>query len=106
MFGGIIFGLTGYLIGRFWFRFRSNPLDTVAVVLPLGASIQSVGCFFAGCCFGNPSDFPWAVRYPVNTLPHYNQFENGLIAILTFIPFLFIRSSFMKYLEVFLQFSW
>jgi prolipoprotein diacylglyceryltransferase len=79
IFGGLILGFIGYLIGKYWFRFRYHVLDTVAIALPLSASIQKIGCFFAGCCFGTPSALPWAVKYPVSTLPHYNHFQGGLI---------------------------
>jgi prolipoprotein diacylglyceryltransferase len=80
IFGGLILGLTGYLIARFWFRFRYDVPDTLAVALPLCASIQKIGCFFTGCCFGTPSALPWAVKYPVMTLPHYTHFQQGLIS--------------------------
>jgi len=88
IFGGLILGFIGYLMGRYWFRFRYNVLDTVAIALPLAASIQKIGCFFAGCCFGTPSVVPWAVSFPVSTLPHYHHFQSGLIthADLTSLP--------------------
>ena len=79
LIGGLILGFAGYLIAGFWFRFRYNALDTVAVALPLSVSIQKIGCFFAGCCFGKPSTLPWSVKYPVLTLPHYHHFQAGLI---------------------------
>lgn len=79
LLGGLLLGFAGYLVGRSWFRFRNNALDAMAVALPFCVAIQKIGCFFAGCCFGNPSTLPWAVKYPVMTLPHYHHFQTGLI---------------------------
>jgi phosphatidylglycerol:prolipoprotein diacylglycerol transferase len=41
--------------------------DTFAPSMALGTAIGRVGCFFAGCCTGTPSDLPWAHdgRHPV-----------------------------------------
>lgn len=79
MFGGLAMGVAAYLIVSRIMRFRHNPWDTVAYAFPAAVAVQSVGCFFYGCCFGTPSGLPWAVSYPVMSLAHYNQFESGLI---------------------------
>lgn len=36
--------------------------DVYAIALPLGAGIGRIGCFFAGCCFGAPTNLPFAVH--------------------------------------------
>lgn len=36
--------------------------DAYSVALPLGAAIGRIGCAFAGCCFGRPTDLPIAVH--------------------------------------------
>ncbi|MFZ5564464.1 MAG: prolipoprotein diacylglyceryl transferase, partial [Thermodesulfobacteriota bacterium] len=30
---------------------------------PLGHAIGRIGCFFAGCCYGDVCDLPWAVTF-------------------------------------------
>jgi phosphatidylglycerol:prolipoprotein diacylglycerol transferase len=35
------------------------------------------GCFFSGCCWGKPTDLPWAVTYP----PLARQLHAGLPAV-------------------------
>lgn len=77
--GGILLGLAGYLIARYFLKFRYSVLDAFAIAFPIAVSIQTLGCFFYGCCFGNPSSMIWAVKYPAMTLPHYHQFESGLL---------------------------
>jgi phosphatidylglycerol:prolipoprotein diacylglycerol transferase len=41
--------------------------DAFAPSMALGTALGRVGCFFAGCCQGTPSDLPWAHggRHPV-----------------------------------------
>jgi phosphatidylglycerol:prolipoprotein diacylglycerol transferase len=79
LFGGIFLGISGYLLARYFLKFRYSVLDAFAVAFPVAISIQTIGCFFYGCCFGKPSSTQWAVQYPVMTLPHYHQFESGLL---------------------------
>jgi phosphatidylglycerol:prolipoprotein diacylglycerol transferase len=79
MFGGVILGVAGYLAASYFLKFRYPVWDTVAIAFPVAVSIQTVGCFFYGCCFGNPSALPWAVQYPVMTLAHYHQFQSGML---------------------------
>jgi len=35
--------------------------------LALGEMLGRMGCFFAGCCYGKPTDLPWAITF---THPH------------------------------------
>lgn len=67
-----------------WGRRRAVPyLDLLDFVAPLGAlglAITRLGCFLNGCCYGVPSDAPWAVRFPAGSLPQLGQVEAGLIA--------------------------
>ncbi len=37
--------------------------DISAPAIALGQAIGRVGCFCAGCCYGKPSDLPWAVTF-------------------------------------------
>lgn len=80
MFGGMLLGVAGYLIARHVLKFRYSAWDTVAIAFPIAVSIQTIGCLFYGCCYGTPSTLPWAVQYPVMTLPHFHQFESGLLS--------------------------
>ena len=41
--------------------------DHIIPYLALGHAIGRIGCFFAGCCYGKPTDLPWAVTF---THPH------------------------------------
>ena len=79
LLGGIILAYIALLIGKYILRIKQSIADAFAIVLPLGIGIQRIGCFYYGCCFGKPANLPWSVQYPVNTLPHYFQYQSGLI---------------------------
>lgn len=63
--GGALGGL-GF--GLWWFRRKKIPLltglDILALVGALSMAIARWGCFFSGCCWGKPTDLPWAVTFP------------------------------------------
>jgi phosphatidylglycerol:prolipoprotein diacylglycerol transferase len=53
----------------FWFVRRFDMpawkiADLAAFCLPLGIGFGRLGCFFAGCCFGEVCDAPWGVSFP------------------------------------------
>jgi len=79
MYGCALLGVAAYLLVRYVLNFRYPALDTVALAFPAAVSVQTIGCFFYGCCFGTVSSLPWAVKYPVMSLAHYHQSEAGLL---------------------------
>lgn len=38
--------------------------DAMAPALMLGLLFGRMGCLHAGCCFGKPTDLPWAITFP------------------------------------------
>lgn len=42
----------------------ASLLDAFAPAGVLALGVGRVGCFLAGCCYGAPSDVPWAVVFP------------------------------------------
>ncbi len=68
--GGLVFhgGLIASLAVAFYYLHRYQmpwraAFDSLAVGMPLGQVLGRVGCFMAGCCYGSPSDLPWAVTF-------------------------------------------
>jgi phosphatidylglycerol---prolipoprotein diacylglyceryl transferase len=62
--GGLTFGV----IFAFWyFRRKKIPIwkagDIVSAALALGHGFGRIGCFAAGCCYGNSCDVPWGVTF-------------------------------------------
>jgi prolipoprotein diacylglyceryltransferase len=79
LYGSLLLWGFGLFIGKFWMRFKQGLLDAFAVAIPLAGGVIRLGCFLNGCCYGKPSSLPWAVQYPVNTLPHFHHYEASLI---------------------------
>lgn len=73
--------------------------DILAPSLALGQALGRLGCFLAGCCYGLPSDVPWAVTFsdpnclaPVNTPLHPTQLYSACANLAIFIVlFVFSR---------------
>ncbi|MCP4569599.1 MAG: prolipoprotein diacylglyceryl transferase [FCB group bacterium] len=72
LYGGVILAVLGMLI---YVRIKKLPLlavgDLFAPALGLGIGIGRIGCFLNGCCFGTPTDLPWSILYPANSMPYY-----------------------------------
>jgi len=75
--GGLI-GVAGYL--RFVGTGIVRGYDVLAPALALGIAITRVGCFLNGCCWGEITDVPWAVRYPMKLTPVvFDHYQRGLL---------------------------
>ena len=48
-------------------------LDVIAIGLMIALACGRIGCFMRGCCFGKPTDLPWAVRFPYGSDAYYSQ---------------------------------
>lgn len=57
--------------------------DAFAPAVMIGAAIGRTGCFFAGCCYGVPTDLPWGVHFPHLDGPvHPTQVYDASVAVL------------------------
>jgi phosphatidylglycerol:prolipoprotein diacylglycerol transferase len=94
-FGGFVLAL---VFAYFYMRAQGLPVlataDIFAPGLALGHGIGRLGCFAAGCCWGKPTNLPWAVTFnnqdattgvPLGTPLHptqlYEAFAEGLICL-------------------------
>lgn len=79
-YGGLLVALaTAFL---YMWRRHLSPFKTADVFAPgvaLGHAIGRLGCFSAGCCWGVPTQLPWAVRF---TNPRAYQ----LVGVPLFVP--------------------
>ncbi len=48
-------------------------MDILAVALMIGIGFGRLGCFFNGCCFGQPTNCPVGVVFPYESIPYYSQ---------------------------------
>ena len=67
--GGVFYGglIAAVAVALWYLRRHRMPMWTVTDVfapgIALGHVIGRLGCFFAGCCFGRPTDVPWAITF-------------------------------------------
>lgn len=63
-YGGVIFALPTVL----WYAKKHGlalwqTADVWAPSVAVGHALGRLGCFCAGCCYGKPTDLPWAVTF-------------------------------------------
>ncbi|MGI5880193.1 MAG: prolipoprotein diacylglyceryl transferase [Syntrophomonadaceae bacterium] len=92
LMGGLILAaLTGIILSR-WVHLDPWPLaDSVAPGLGIGIVFMRIGCYFNGCCFGKVTNIPWAVHFPVGSIP-YKYYLPGLIEKKSLLPLNLISS--------------
>lgn len=97
--GGMVFS-GGAVLGAYlgWREARKHHLpvmpwlDAVAPGLALGEAVGRLGCFSAGCCYGQLCAMPWAVTFtdpsslaePLNMPLHPTQIYHSLSGLLAF----------------------
>jgi phosphatidylglycerol---prolipoprotein diacylglyceryl transferase len=69
--GGLVFygGLLGALVvGGLYIRLKQLPFlrlgDVFAPSVALGHAFGRIGCLMTGCCYGRPTEMPWAIHFP------------------------------------------
>jgi phosphatidylglycerol:prolipoprotein diacylglycerol transferase len=98
--GGVFYGglILAVIVALWYIRRVGLPLwttcDVFAPGIALGHVIGRFGCFFAGCCYGQPTSVPWAVTFtdpyaasnvgtPLNVPLHPTQvYEAGAEALI------------------------
>ncbi|QPJ65632.1 MAG: prolipoprotein diacylglyceryl transferase [Candidatus Nitrohelix vancouverensis] len=103
--GGLVFygGLIGGTIVAIVYMKRCGMdlwkvADVLAPAIAIGQGIGRWGCFFAGCCYGRPSDVPWAITFsnakslaPLNIALHPTQIYLSLNAIAIFLILVWLQ---------------
>lgn len=67
-YGGLLGGLTA--LAWSWWRTRAPAADLADLFFPAASLAHlcgRLGCFAAGCCWGEPTHLPWAVVFPAGS---------------------------------------
>ena len=95
-YGGFIGAALVVLIYLWVYRLPLGKTSDIAgLSLPLGHFLGRIGCFFAGCCYGQACELPWAITFthakslaPLNVALHptqlYHSFSNLFIFLVLF----------------------
>jgi phosphatidylglycerol:prolipoprotein diacylglycerol transferase len=79
LLGGVIVAVVVIIIYLIYHKLPIRRyLDILAIGLMLALVFGRIGCFLNGCCFGKPTDFPLAVRFPYHSYAYYNQVNPNL----------------------------
>ncbi|MBI4467509.1 MAG: prolipoprotein diacylglyceryl transferase [Acidobacteria bacterium] len=96
-YGGLLFAVALVVWYARRYRLEFAPLaDAYAPGLAVGHAIGRLGCFTAGCCWGKPTDLPWAVTFtdpyserlvgvPLGIARHPTQLYEALAEALIFL---------------------
>lgn len=71
-YGGLIAGVIGSWVGAVFLKGKLREYENVLVkIIPLVHAFGRVGCFFAGCCYGKPTESPIHVVFkePLSNAP-------------------------------------
>jgi phosphatidylglycerol:prolipoprotein diacylglycerol transferase len=72
--GFVFFGSLAAIVASWLFLARRHHTrfttitDLAATWMPLGHAFGRLGCFFAGCCWGAPTDGPLGVEFPADSV--------------------------------------
>jgi phosphatidylglycerol:prolipoprotein diacylglycerol transferase len=102
--GGLVFsgGLVATAAAMLWYLKRHqlsfwSTGDLWAPSLAIGQAIGRIGCFMAGCCYGQPTDISWGVVFshpkslaPLNIPLYPTQLFEAFSGILIFFVLLFL----------------
>ncbi len=79
--GWLIGGMIGIKIFRKILGFKFDLFDIFAFALPAGFALMRIGCLFGGCCFGKPTNLPWAIVYAQNSPCYDYHLYNNLLKL-------------------------
>ena len=74
LLGGVILAITVIVLYLLCHKLPVRRyLDVLAVGLLMALAVSRIGCFLNGCCFGKPTELPWAVRFPYGSFAYRSQ---------------------------------
>ncbi len=75
---GLLGAYLGVELAKWAMEIRVKTGDTFALPLALALAVGRWGCFCNGCCYGRPSDLPWAVAFADGIPRHPTQVYESL----------------------------
>jgi phosphatidylglycerol:prolipoprotein diacylglycerol transferase len=77
--GGVLLAI-GVIIFYIWYHKlpMRHYLDVLAIGLTAALIFGRIGCFLNGCCYGRPSEVPWAVQFPYGSFSYRSQVRPDL----------------------------
>lgn len=116
--GGLMFfgGFLGGALAAILFLIKNHlPIlrigDLIAPVIALGEFFTRIGCFLNGCCFGKPSNLPWAIQFPLHSAAgflrshiHPTQLYSSIFGLILFLYLRWRQKTVRRQGQVFSEF--
>jgi phosphatidylglycerol:prolipoprotein diacylglycerol transferase len=80
LYGGLLMGAVAYF--AFCWRRKQNPLLLADITIPsvfIGVAFGRIGCFLNGCCYGDRCELPWAISFPLGSVPDTALVSRGFV---------------------------
>jgi phosphatidylglycerol:prolipoprotein diacylglycerol transferase len=69
---GLVGGYFGVELAKWLVGVRVKTGDSFAVPVATAVGVGRLGCFYAGCCYGTPTNLPWGVVFPaIDSVPRH-----------------------------------
>lgn len=79
LLGGVIVAVTIIFVFLVYHKLPIRRyLDIIAIGLMLALAFGRIGCLLNGCCFGKPTELPWGIRFPYNSIAYLSQINADL----------------------------
>lgn len=76
LLGGVISAIIVIILYLMYHKLPIRQyLDILAIGLMAALALGRIGCFFNGCCYGKPTDLPWAITCDYGSYTYQNQVE-------------------------------
>jgi phosphatidylglycerol:prolipoprotein diacylglycerol transferase len=83
--GGLVGGTLGVLFIKKKLGIKDRYGNLLAPSIALGMAIGRIGCFFSGCCLGNPTDLPWGIDFGDGIVRHPTQIYELIFCLGAFV---------------------
>jgi phosphatidylglycerol---prolipoprotein diacylglyceryl transferase len=83
--GGLIGGTIGAILTKKAIGIKEKRGNLFAPAVALGVAIGRLGCLFRGCCYGQPTSWPWGVDFGDGILRHPTQIYESLFMLIMFV---------------------
>jgi phosphatidylglycerol---prolipoprotein diacylglyceryl transferase len=83
--GGLIGGAIGAVLTKKILGVKEKRGNLFAPAIAMGVAIGRLGCFFRGCCYGQPTNLPWGVNFGDGIPRHPTQLYESLFMLAMFV---------------------
>ncbi len=91
---GLVGGYLGVEVAKWALDIRAKTGDSFVVPVAVAIAIGRIGCFYAGCCYGQPTSLPWGVIFSSvdSQLRHPTQLYESIFHLTAAALFLWLGS--------------